>query len=69
MSSDDPREPARTSKITKRQFWRESEQRWVDAVLMRRDDALDHYKNGARWRHYTITTTVEVSEFLPGDGR
>jgi len=45
-----------------RQFWRESEQAWVDHVLIHRDEV----EKSLRWRHRTYTITTEIGPWEDG---
>lgn len=44
---------------TQRQFWRESEGRWVDHVMIHRDEIDKRLK----WRHRVITTTTKIGSW------
>lgn len=59
---DDPPVRERSFTYHQRQFWRESEQRWVDAVLISYAETKRHLT----WRHAVVTETVKVSEWRPG---
>ena len=45
------------------QFWRESEQRWVDHVLIR---ASEIRNGGLRWRYREVTVTTTVGRWRKG---
>lgn len=59
---DERRMSTRTE--TERQFWRESEQQWVDHVHIRTWGA--EKDTPTKWRHRIITTTVERGEWQKG---
>lgn len=49
---------------TERQFWRASEQRWVDNVSIRTWG--DRKDEPTKWRHRVITVTRDVGEWQKG---
>ena len=50
---------------TQRQFWRESEQAWVDHVSIRSDELPAQAQSPRRWRHRVVTIVTDVGEWQP----